>query len=136
MGGRGGSSGLSGGNADIFPKISLDGKTGTEKQKAYAEDLIKSARNTAILNGIAGEHDTDKPGIKRYISKEQADSFIGAYRMFKNGVEIRKTYGEVIDLAKSTDMLKLAHQIESGAKQSGKSVNEFVSDMFEKRKKR
>lgn len=136
MGGRGGNSGLSGGGNSNFPEISLAGKTGTEKQKEYAESLVNSARNTAIMNGIAGYHETDKPGIKRYISNEQADSFVGAYRMFKNGVEIRKTYGEVIDLAKSTDILKLAHQIENGAKQSGKSVNEFVSDMFEKRKKR
>ncbi len=136
MGGRGGSSGLNGGNSKFFPEISLVGKTGTERQKEYAQSLVKAVRGTAILNGVAGYHETDKPGIKRYVSKEQADSFAGAYRMFKNGVEIRKTYKEVIDLAKSTDMLKLAHQIENRAKQSGKSVSEFVSDMFEKKKKK
>lgn len=113
-----------------FPEISLEGKTGTERQKEYAEDLIRAARGTAILNGIAGYHETDKPLIKRYISQEDADSFVGAYRMLKNGIEIRKTYGDIIDLMKSIDMLKFAQKIVDEAKKSGKSIEDFVSDML------
>lgn len=119
-----------GGNAD-FPKISLAGKTGTERQKEYAESLLDAARGTAIRNGIAGEHDTDKPGIKRYILQEDADSYVGAYRLLKNGVDMQKTYGGVIDFVKSQDILRIAHNIRNGAKASGKSVKEFVDDVFE-----
>ena len=115
----------------IFPEISLSGKTGTEKQRVYAESLLKAARQTAILNGVAGYHDTDKPGIQQYIPQDDADSFVGAYRLLKNGVGIRKTYGEVIDLIKDQyTMIRLAENIKNEARKAGKSIEKFVDDMF------
>ena len=65
MGGRGTGSGLK--KESMFKPISLSGKTGTDKQKKYAQDLLDSMRrNTALANGTAGRSTVHTGNRKRY----------------------------------------------------------------------
>lgn len=133
MGGRGGSSGLSGGSS--FPKISLQGKTGTEKQRQYAENLIESARLTAKANGVAGII-KQKEGPDRFVPKDDAEAIRAAYKLLSASAGTRKTYGEVIDLFKRTDVLSLSKDLKAMANKAGKSVTEYVNEGIRDAKKK
>lgn len=134
MGGRGGTSGIR--NSSAFEKISLSGKTGTDKQKNYAESLAESARLTAKENGIAGYSKTEGSSTRRYTSKEDADSVKGAYQFLSESVKNTKTYGEVITILKNNRVLDLANTIKIQAKKNNKSIDNFVKDYLELARKK
>lgn len=134
MGGRGGSSGLGGGGSG-FSKMSMSGKTGTEKQKQYAESLADSAYRTAKANGVAGYSKPDSRGMRSYTSQKDADAVKAAYKFLKYSVDNRRTYGEVISLLKNTSVLDLKKQLEPAAKKAGKSVSAYVDELLKKAKK-
>ena len=99
MGGRGGASGFK--NNNTFQSISLDGMTGTDKQKSYAQDLLDAMKQTAELNGIAGFHQLDNSLIRRQVSKDDAEKVQQEYRIMKEIIETQKTYVEVINILKN-----------------------------------
>lgn len=124
---------MSGGSG--ISKISLKGKTGTEKQKKYAESLVGSAYDTAKANGIAGRIKM-KDGPDRVVFPDDAAAVRAAYKVYSEAVKNRKTYGEVIDFAKSNDVLSLASTFERMAKNAGKSVTAYVNDSMREAKKK
>lgn len=134
MGGRGSGSGLK--KESMFKPISLSEKTGTDKQKKYAQDLLDSMRNTALANGTAGYYPYKDTTMQRYVSKDFAESMQQAYRVMKVAVDNRKTYGEVIDVLKRQDFLKYAESLRNQAKHKGVSVKKYVDDLMEAAKKK
>lgn len=133
MGGRGGQSGLS--SNPRFATISLDGKTGTDRQRQYAQDLLDAMRQTAELNGIAGFHSQEN-GIRRYVSSNDAEKMQQAYRIMKVIIKNQKTYGDVIGILKNQNILSYADALENQAKRSGKSIKKYVDDLIEEARKR
>ena len=132
-----GSSGFDkGGNGKTsFARMSLDGKTGTEKQKAYAESLAESARMTAKANGIAGII-KESGRMDRYVPKDDAEAVRGAYKMLSFAVSNASTYGQVIDILKTREVLDFSKDVSRAAKMQGKSVDAYVKDSIEETKKR
>lgn len=134
-----GSSGFekSGNGKSGFGRISLGGKSGTDKQKQYAENLAESVFLTAKANSTSGM--VSDGGRKRYVSKEDADSMKGAYKIIKESVNSRKTYGEVIDLLKNQNITRFASDLGKQAKSRGKSAvalaDEMIAAARKKRKK-
>lgn len=135
MGGRGGSSGISAKGSN-FEKISLDGKTGTEKQRAYAENLLELARLTAKMNGIAGYSPIEGSSMRTYTSQEDADSIKATYKFLKEAINQRKTYGQVIDFMKSNDLMSLQKTLKGEAAKNKQTVPQFVDEFLKKAKKK
>lgn len=134
MGGRGGASGFK--NNNTFQSISLDGMTGTDRQKIYAQDLLDAMKQTAELNGIAGFHQQDNSLIRRQVSKDDAEKVQQAYRIMKVIIENQKTYGDVINILKNQSLLSYADTLENQARRSGKSIKKYVDDFIEEARKR
>lgn len=134
MGGRGGQSGLS--SNQRFATISLDGKTGTDRQRQYAQDLLDAMRQTAELNGIAGFHEQEGTRIRRYVSNSDAEKVQQAYRIMKVIIENQRTYGDVINILRNQSILSYADDLQSQARRSGKSIKKYVDDFIEKVKRR
>lgn len=134
MGGRGGTSGFKSGN--MFKPISLDGMTGTDRQKSYAQDLLEVMRKTAELNGVAGFHQQENSIIKRHVSNDDAEKMQQAYRIMKVIIENQKTYGDVIGILKNQSLLSYADTLQNQAKRSGKSIKKYVDDFIEEVRKK
>lgn len=114
--------------------MSLGGKSGTDKQKQYAENLAESVFLTAKANSTSGM--VNDGGQKRYVSKEDADSMKGAYKIIEESVNSRKTYGEVIDLLKNQNITRFASDLGKQAKSRGKSAVALADEMIAAARKR
>lgn len=123
-------------NEHTFEKVSLDGKTGTEKQRAYAESLLENLRNNAMNNGVSGYFDIEGKTIKRYVSENDAEAMRAAYRFASEAVKNRKTYGEVIDLLKNKSIFDLQDEIKTMARNKNKSATKLVEEIIAMHKKR
>lgn len=134
MGGCGGASGMS--SRTRFETISLRGKTGTEKQRQYAQNLIDGMRETAEANGIAGFHEQEGTSIRRHVTSSDAEKVQQAYRIIKVIIDNQKTYGDVIGILKSQSILSYADTLENQAKRSGKSIKKYVDDFIEEARRR
>lgn len=126
MGGRGGTSGLS--SNTKFAPISLVEKTGTDRQRQYAQDLLDAMRQTAELNGIAGFHEQEGTRIRRYVSNSDAEKVQQAYRIMKVIIDNQRTYGDVINILRSRNLNEYASELENQARRSGKSIKQYVDD--------
>lgn len=126
MGGRGGTSGLS--SNTKFAPISLAEKTGTDRQRQYAQDLLDAMRQTAELNGIAGFHEQEGTRIRRYVSNSDAEKVQQAYRIMKVIIDNQRTYGDVINILRSRNLNEYASELENQARRSGKSIKQYVDD--------
>lgn len=134
MGGRGGQSGLS--SNPRFSTISLDGKTGTDRQRQYAQDLLDAMRQTAELNGIAGFHEQEGTNMRRHVSNSDAEKIQQAYRIMKVIIDNQRTYGDVINILRNQSLLSYADLLENQARRSGKSIKQYVDDFIEETRKR
>ncbi len=134
MGGRGGSSGLSSNHQ--FAHISLDGKTGTDKQRKYAQDLLDAMRYVAEHNGVAGFHEQEGSSIRRHVTSSDAEKVQQAYRIMKVIIDNQKTYGDVINILRNQSLLSYADALENQARRSGKSIKKYVDDFIEETRKR
>lgn len=112
-----------------FDKISLDGMTGTEKQKQYAENLVETARLTAKANGIGGII-TGSDGVKRYVSQEDADAVRATYIFIKFAIGTKKTYSDVIDMLKCASIFDLADNLKRLAAKNNETVFAAVDKMI------
>lgn len=130
MGGRGGQSGLS--SNQRFATISLDGKTGTDRQRQYAQDLLDAMRQTAELNGIAGFHEQEGTRIRRHVSNSDAEKVQQAYRIMKVIIDNQRTYGDVINILRSRNLNEYASELENQARRSGKSIKQYVDDFIKR----
>ena len=127
MGGRGSQSGLGHSNKYSYSKMDLSGKTGTEKQRNYAQLLADSTYRTAVANGNEGMYKTDTE-IDRYVSKETAELSNAAYRFVSESVRNRKTYGEAIDFLRSYGGSNFEHRQRKWAKRlRNLSIPTFLS---------
>lgn len=115
----------------VYPPYSLDGKTGTEKQKEYAEDLVECFCLTVTNNGTPGYFDQGENKPVFYVSEEDANDMVAAYRFMEKVVESKKTYGDVISLLKYYRPFDLVDRIRGEAKMAKKSVTEYVDYMLE-----
>lgn len=122
----------SGGKTSI-EKISLSGKTGTEKQKTYAENLIKQTKD-AVSEALKGRSARDSDGDTYYFSKEDGGAIKAAYDFTKFAVESKKTYGEVIDTLKIRGALGIVGSIKGMSAKTGKSPSEIVKELIKKYK--
>lgn len=136
MGGGGSQSGLGHSNKYLYSKMVLSGKTGTEKQRDYAQLLADSTYRTAVANGNEGMYKTDTE-IDRYVSKETAELSNATYRFISEAVKKRKTYGEVIDFLRSyggSNFFSMQEMIQSQAKKTGQTPTQFVDYYLSKSK--
>lgn len=119
-----------------YSKMDLSGKTGTEKQRDYAQLLADSTYRTAVANGNEGMYKTDTE-IDRYVSKETAELSNATYRFISEAVKKRKTYGEVIDFLRSyggSNFFSMQEMIQSQAKKTGQTPTQFVDYYLSKSK--
>ena len=73
-----------------YSKMDLSGKTGTEKQRDYAQLLADSIYRIAVANGNEGMYKTTDSGVDRYVSEETAELSNAAYRFISEAVSNRK----------------------------------------------
>lgn len=120
-------------NTEEVLEISLDGFTGTDKQKKYAEDLIADVIST-VQSNPAGYH-AIKGGVICYTDQKVADSIKAAYISIKFAVSTKKTYGDVIDLLKNTSILTLADSLRSMARRNNETVFYIANRTIDNAKK-
>lgn len=118
----------SGSQEEEFDKISLDGMTGTEKQKKYAEDLVEDVIWTAKFN-TAGYH-TGSNGMTRYVSQQDGDAIKATYMFIKFAIGTKKTYGDVINMLKYTSIFDLADNLKRLAAKNSETVFAAVDKMI------
>lgn len=138
MGGRDSQSGLGHSNKYSYSKMDLSGKTGTEKQRNYAQSLADSTYRTAVANGNEGMYETDS-GVDRYVSEETAELSNAAYRFISEAVSNRKTYGEVIDFLRSyggSNFFHMQEMIRTQAKKMGQTPTQFIDSYLSKSKRK
>lgn len=115
----------------VYSPFSLEGKTGTEKQKEYAEDLVECFCLTVTNNGTPGYFDQGENKPVFYVSEEDANDMVAAYRFMEKVVEFKKTYGDVISLLRYYRPFDLVEKIRSEAKTTKMSVPDYVNYMLE-----
>lgn len=102
-------------------RIFLDGKTGTDKQKEYAENLLENAYSIAKKLETIEEFGS---GGKKF--ETQNDPIRAAYKLFSEAIKVRSTYGAVIDYAKRTKITDLANNLSIRASGEGMDVISYV----------
>lgn len=115
----------------VYPPFSLEGKTGTEKQKKYAEDLVECFCLTVTKNGTPGYFDQGEHKPVFYVSEEDANDMVATYRFMEKVIESKKTYGDVISLLKYYRPFDLVEKIRGEARVAQKSVPDYVNYMLE-----
>lgn len=114
----------------------MDGKTGTDKQRKYAQDLLDAMRYVAEHNGVAGFHEQEGSSIRRHVTSSDAEKVQQAYRIMKVIIDNQKTYGDVINILRNQSLLSYADALENQARRSGKSIKKYVDDFIEETRKR
>ena len=115
----------------VYPPYSLEGKTGTEKQKEYAKDLVECFCLTVTNNGTPGYFDQGENKPVFYVSEEDANDMVAAYRFMEKVVESKKTYGEVISLLRYYRPFDLVEKIRCEARTSKLSGPDYINYMLE-----
>ncbi len=139
MGGRGSQSGLGHSNKYLYSKMDLSGKTGTEKQRDYAQLLADSTYRIAVANGNEGMYKTTDSGVDRYVSEETAELSNAAYRFISEAVSNRKTYCEAIDFLRSyggSNFFHMQEMIRTQAKKMSQTPTQFVDSYLSKSKRK
>lgn len=139
MGGRVSQSGLGHSNKYLYSKMDLSGKTGTEKQRDYAQLLADSTYRIAVANGNEGMYKTTDSGVDRYVSEETAELSNTAYRFISEAVSNRKTYGEAIDFLRSyggSNFFHMQEMIRTQAKKMSQTPTQFVDSYLSKSKRK
>lgn len=114
-------------NAEEVLEIPLDGFTGTERQKKYAEDLVADIVST-VKSNTAGYHTEN--GMVRYVDPKNADAIKAAYIFIKFAVSTKKTYGNIISLLKNTCILTVADKLRVVAVNNHETVFDAVDNMI------
>lgn len=114
----------------VYPPFPLEGKTGTEKQKEYAEDLIEGFCLTVTNNGIPGYFDQGENKPVFYVSEEDANDMVAAYRFMEKLIESKRTYGDVISLLRYYRPFDLVEKIRCEARTAKMSAPDYVNYML------
>lgn len=111
-------------------KIELGEKIGTEKQKLFAESLVKGFVETVKSNCFAGCN-FDENGKLHMVSKNDAELFDVAFLFISFGISRQRTYAGVISALKNDSAIDIAKRI-AEMTPTEKSSRDFVMEQIKK----
>ena len=111
-------------------KIELGEKIGTEKQKLFAESLVKGFVETVKSNCFFGNN-FDENGKLHVVTEKDAELFDVAFTFISYGISHQRTYASVIAALKNDSAIDIAKRI-AKMTPNGKSSREFVMEQINK----
>lgn len=109
-------------------KIELGKKIGTEKQKIFAESLVKGFVETVKSNCFSGNN-FDENGKLHVVTEKDAELLDVAFQFISYGISQQKTYASVIGALKNDSAIDIAKKI-AEMTPNGKTTREFVNEQI------